>query len=793
MNELLNRIFGLGEFGFGAEGAELGFRIELGLWVWALILVAAGLLGWYSYWRLPARPRSRAVLACLRVLTVMLVALVIAGPLLTRQQSRVERDAVLVLVDRSRSLAVPDAPAGATRERQLEAALEASSAAWDALDADKDVLWFGFDAGAIEIGRASEAASGEPDGRRTALGTALDQALKRLAARPLSGVVIISDGRSIDEPSRAALRRLQAEQVPVFVAPLGSSQPIADLGVRRVEAPRLAFLDDRVPVRVELDRLGGGRPGETPGALPGGAVELVDRGTGLVLDRVPLDRAEPDAGGLGVTLTTTPTEAGARDWVVRLDLDDADLIADNNQASVSIDLVDRPLRVLYFDGYPRWEQRYVKDLLLREDSISSSSLMLAADRRYLQEGDVAIDRLPVSPEEWAEYDVVIIGDMRSDLFGAEQLAQLRDHVAERGAGLLWIAGPGATPASWAGTPLADLLPITTGSDSTQAGLPEWDEPIVVHRAPAAERLGVLMLADADVRAWPPRLSDPATGWSQIRWAQRIVDARMKPTTEVFALGVPISASRSDPSAARSRGSPLVLSMRYGAGRVIYVATDETWRWRYGRGEDLPERFWLPLVRLLGRESLSRSGQAAVLTAAPKRASVEQPVTIRLDLLDQSLADARPDAVTVTVTRDDGVPVELRLGAERVGDGGRGAGLPSYTALWIPGEPGAHVVRVTEPLLATLGLSTTFEVAWPDDESRHPETDHPLLERLAADTGGAVVEPASLSEIPGRLPNRALVIAGAPEIATLWDRPVVLALLIGLLTLEWVGRKLLKLA
>src|SRR4029453_5528316 len=117
----------------------------------------------------------------------------------------------------------------------------------------------------------------------------------------------------------------------------------------------------------------------------------------------------------------------------------------------SMHVVSRPLRVLYVEGYPRWEYRFVKELIRREKSIESSVMLISASSDFAQEGNVPITRLPRSPEEFAAYDVVILGDVPAGFFSPEQLEMLRDHVAERGAGLLCIAGERAVPSSYART------------------------------------------------------------------------------------------------------------------------------------------------------------------------------------------------------------------------------------------------------------------------------------------------------------------------------------------------------
>lgn len=804
MNDLLNALFGLRSMGFGEEGVQFGFARPIPAWGWLLALIIAGGLAGWSYWRLAGPAWSRGVLATLRALVLLLILVLIAGPQLIRPNERVEKDWVLVLADRSASMAIADAPGNAarrTREEQLRAALAEGWPGLSRLAADRAVVFLGFDSGVYDLRPAEQngvmtgVELGEPAGRRTSLGAALDQALARAAARPLSGVIVLSDGRSVDEPGRNALRRLQAERIPVYTLPLGSPDPVADLAIAQAEAPALAFINDTVPIAVEIDRLGSQEPGRAP---QGAKVQLVDKATQIVLDERPLpaDPAEWTDGRTRITLTSRPEEAGRHAWVVRLAPGGPDLIEENNQAEIAIELVDRPLRVAYFDGYPRWEYRYLKNLLLREASIESVSMLLASNRQYLQEGTITLDALPRSPEEWAKFDVVILGDLPGSIFTREQLEQLREHVAVRGAGLLWIGGPGATPTAWRDTPLADLLPFSMGAAASMGtSVRAWDEPVVMLPAAAARRLNLLELGDTPEEGWPERLSDPTTGWSQLHYAQRIERDSIKPTAEVLAMAAPVSSVTSA-SPQGMDATPIVLSMRYGAGRVLYVATDEIWRWRYARGEALPERFWLPLLRLQGRESLARAAKPASLEVTPRRPEVEQPVRIAVQVLDQSLVDIAPPSVTVRIQRDGdptGAASTLTLAPEH---GQAMTGRPvarSYAATWLPAEPGRYRLEVADAVLAGAGLGADVEVMLPDDELRHPETDHALLARLSEATQGRVIAAADLNQMPDLLPKREVHITGTPDVQTLWDRPFALILLLSLLAAEWVGRRLIRLS
>jgi hypothetical protein len=771
VSDLLQAIFGFDALHPGEEGVRFGMTHELPLWVWTPTILFLLLLAAWSYWRLEGPVRGRAVLAAIRALLLTLVALLAAGPSLIRDNQRTERDTVAVLVDRSASLTMPDAGPDGTRDGQLRRL--AADGTWAALAEQHNLLWLGFDAAPYEVAPDE---LGPPSGPRTRLAAAIDDALSRLAGRPISGVVLLTDGRTSDPPDARMLRELIAAKVGLYPVPLGSERPLLDLALEGTDAPASAFVGDFVPVTARVVARGG------DDAAPDAKLVLTDAVTGQTLDEQPIGPDMWRDGVAEVRLAARPDDAGRARWLVRIETDGRDVLDGNNQRSVEIELVDRPLRVVYFEGYPRWEYRGVKDLLVREQSIRSSVMLLATDRRYIQEGDVALPNVPRSAGEWADFDVVILGDVRPDVFSVEQLEQLRDHVAQRGAGLVWMTGPGANPWRWATTPLADLLPVNATLPGGLRGYTASSSPVTLSPGPAASRLGVLDMADTTGAGWLASLSDPDMGWSVLRWSLAIDPGAVKATAEVLA-----SASPTDRP---TESSPSVLTMRYGAGRVVFVGTDEVWRWRYGRGESLPERFYLSLIRLAGRGSLARAGQPVLLEASPTAVGVDTPVRLGAILLDQSLVDAAPPAVEVRITRKgESTGTMIKLGPEEREAGGTTA---SYAASWSPGAPGDYLVEAVDPLLASANARAEFRALAPDDELRTPEADHALLAELAAQTGGAVVPPAELSRLPALLPNRSVVLEADPDVEPLWDKPVVLVLLVLLLTAEWVGRRLIRL-
>ncbi len=795
MNDFLNAIFGLGgqgpdgqPLGFGTPDAQPGFTHAWPAWAIVLVVLCIVVVVWWSYRAIPGSRTLRGLLAACRTLLLVALFVLALGPKIEQTIIETEPDWVMVLLDRSASMNTPDAgKSQIAREQQLMQMLGAAGDDWDGLQDEKRVVWLGFDERVRVLGEGGvpdAQAMGDAMGLGTDLDAALRGALQQSAARPISAIVLASDGRSTRAIDPELIDSLSERQIPVVSVPLGSAEPVRDLAIARVEHPDAVFADDLVPVRVQL-----GANGIVADDLQRRPVyvELVDHESGRVLDRMRVSTEHlPDDNTTGeaITLMHTPerdaSERGGREdrrLGIRIvsDAQSNDLNQENDTSSIELRIVQRPMRVLYIDGYPRWEQRYLKNLLLRERSIVSSTLLLSASRRYIQEGDELIASIPATLEEWEPFDVVILGDVRAELFSQQQLESLREHIRERGAGIMWVAGPSSVPDGYLGTPLDSLLPMRADAGGSQSTTRVWDDEVTVSGSIEATRLGVLRLSDDRTR-WLERLSDPSTGWSKLRWALQLDETGFKPGVSVLAHATSVETQQT---------APLVTMMRYGAGSSIFVGTDEIWRWRYGRGEDLPERFWLPMIRSLGRGTVARRAAPAQLVMSPQNPLINQATQITLRVFDQQRIDALPERVRVRVASlaDRGEPAEVEL----VGTGDTRSGT------WIPARAGSFE-------LSPLGLDAQMsqiaqraQVFDRADERRQLDTDFATLSTLAQATGGWVSMPAEFAQIPSQLPNRARTISSPPRRASLWDRPIVLIVLIVLVSIEWIGRRIARLA
>ncbi|MCK4872534.1 MAG: hypothetical protein KAS72_07395 [Phycisphaerales bacterium] len=753
-------------------GASFGWERPIALWLVLLIAAVAGTLAVWSYRGLLGRRSWRITLATVRTLLLLLLVSFIAGPQLILREQSVDEDVVLVLLDRSASLQVrdgmgPTAPNRVSRDDELHRMLYEQTDIWYRIQRYHHITWLGFHDGAFELAGPSDVPALQPaDGLRTDLASALTHALRRATAQPVSGIIVVSDGKMRTPLPRHIIRQLQTEAIQVHTIALGSDTPIGEFTIDRIEAPKRAFINDLVPVRVVLDCTGDPHTN--------GTVRIVGAITGEKLAEQRFDATRQ--GSMEVTLTVKPTTPGIARWTIQVALDADTSPDENNVREIAIEMIDRPLRVLYIEDSPRWEYRYLKNLLIREASIEASVMLLSADRDFTQEGNTPITCLPNTAKEMEAYDVVIIGDIPGGALSEHRQQMIRDSVSQRGTGLIWLAGPDAMPASWRGAPLAALLPIQPPFHLLGIG-----RAITMQPTDVARRLGVLELRIGDDDAWDVALSDPSLGWTKLWYAQRIDPSAVKPAVEVLAKAGP------------DDGHPIVLLMRYGAGQTLYIATDEIWRWRYGRGEMLFEQFWLQLIRMLGRSRAERGGAPAILTVDPTPAVSGEPIRIELELIDEALIESGVTGLTAVIHSTNNGSLLREVPLESLP--ARSVDLPAsrFAATIVLNRTGQ--IHITVPGLATDGpdLEVRIDVKSNDEEVRNSQTDHELLRMLSHETGGSFfhVGDTSIAELPTLLPNRDRRTVHEMTEA-LWDTPLAFILVMLLLSFEWIARRAIRL-
>jgi hypothetical protein len=465
-------------------------------------------------------------------------------------------------------------------------------------------------------------------------------------------------------------------------------------------------------------------------------------------------------------MSFTPSEDGDIDFVLEAPPLTGEINLENNIRTKSVRIRREQMRVLLAERGPRWEYRHLKAILERDPTIDLRTVLQEADIAHQQEDRTALPAFPASRQDLFGFDVVILGDLDLQYLHPGVLADLREFVRERGGGLILIAGERHNPFDYRGTLLEDLVPVELESVA-RPGLQDAD--------PTGIRLDPTLAGNSHPLF---QLVDDAaanrTVWSELPPLQWALDvSHNKPAAFVLAQ-----------RAARRGGSgrqPLIVLQRFGAGEVLFHATDELWQWRKRTEDRYFGRYWLQAVRYLCRARLLGGLRGVELTSDRTVYEQGESVRLRLRFVDRRLLPAHGQSVAVAVERSGGRTETVALQPTESAAALYEGTLPQVAS-------GTYHTWLAEPALGESPPSTDFRVELPQRELRQSGADLADLTRAAQLSGGAAIPFDDLEQLFSRLPpGKALPVAYAEPIP-LWSRIEGLLLLAGLLGAEWLLRK-----
>ncbi len=795
-----------------APDTSLGRSFDLAqappAWVFVLI-IAPVLIGlcYLGYRKESLSTPTRWLLAGLRCAALLVLCLVCLRPVLVERQDHVQAPEVLVLIDDSASMrrkdAYADDPArsaplaelarlaGAPRledAQRIDLVRAALQNSWLPLLEERgylaNVLAFAGDLSPVGSEWKLSAS-----GATTQIGTALERALQRSLGKHVTDIVLISDGRQTSGPlASAAARAATSAGIPVHTVVVGDTREEKNAWLELVEAPESALEGDEIALTIRA--MGRGlKPQETASIVLEELQGSEDLGP---------DSGEPSAQTLDVqerTLVdggeriTMVARAGAGDartrerrFRIKIPPLGGETLQDDNQIEVAVRVVPEKVRVLYVEGYPRWEYRFLKEVLKRADeNIRVQCFLLSATSDFPQESTrevPALARVPTSREELLrDYDVIILGDVSPwqispDPAQAQEFLESLVQFVESGGGLALLAGEYDNPRAYLSTPLEPVFPVVldagelaTGAvDTTREYRPLLDDPSNPHEI-------VRLLSDP---AENRRLWEVDGGLFPMYWFQGI--ARAKPASQVL-LRHPSETSKSGPY-------PLLVAGYYPAGRTLFLAFDETWRWRFHYGDLFHERFWRNAVRWLALGRIKSGDRRFKLEVGRSEISIGESQVVEVRLLDVDFRPSTESSAQVQVSGADNKQRSIDL-AQSPGRPGvyRGTFTPSSTGsvrLWI--ENAAERVATAE-----------FAVVLPSLEQAEPAPDRALMAEVALLGSGRAVELARLADLNQEFPagqeRREPIFSRLDDI---WDTWYTLLLALLLLSAEWIVRKRLEL-
>lgn len=618
----------------------------------------------------------------------------------------------------------------------------------------------------------------QPDGESTNHRAAIKRILDDFSGSPPAAIVLLSDGITTSGPNDRlsdAAGAAERQNVAVFAVALGSTDPARDVQLTGLLAPDVAFLSDPVTFTADLRVFGVDEKRIT--------LRLRRKGRAEVLASRSI-RTPPPGKTTRVELLYTPTEEGEFEYVLEAVPVPRETNTANNRQTARLAVRRETLKVLLADSVPRYEFRYLKHLLEREKTITVHTILQEADLEYAAEDESARalkGRFPIDRKRLQEYDAVILGDVDVSVVPREVLENIGAFV-RNGGSLILIAGTSYNPTTYRNTPLEKLLPFEL--DSVVA--PPDDADIDVGYLPVLTGAG----------RGNPAFQLARTGGSnesvwqdlpKFYWLLEIHEP--KPGAQVF-LKHPTRQTRASGRDNRRRPLPVVLMHRVGAGKVLFHATDETWRWRELVGDLYFGRYWVQTLRALSRSKLAGQSREAELES--DRSEYVQGQTVRLSLrfFDEKTAPADDDGATVVVERD-GTAIG-RVTLRRVPH------LPSafsgeLTSVEFARLPeGRYRAWVATPAFPRGTPSTAFTVIPPQRELQARGLDQRELKAIAEATHGEYVTLERAASLPSRLPAGTPTPLNDPQSIPLWNRWELMLLFALFLTCEWLLRKRLRL-
>lgn len=632
---------------------------------------------------------------------------------------------------------------------------------------------------------------------QTDLAAALHRVIKDIPSRQLAGIIVLTDGRhNTSAQVEPVAGRLGMEQVPVCSVVFGSTRPPTDAAIVSLEAPETVYAADRVHVaaEVKLDGLAGRTA----------AVTLFRADS--VVDSQTIEVPAPEYR-TRVELSDAPTEIGLLSYRVRLEAFEDEVLSGNNEYAVEVSVTDDQVRLLIIEGRSRWEFRYLKNLFAGRDKTVKLQHVLfhperIAGRRGRSPTPASVSRpagqveatlLPQDEGEWLKFDVIILGDVSpSDLPLPAQEA-LRRFVADRGGTLVVIAGPRFMPHAYTGTPLQELLPVLF-EPTTADYVATPDDAFRVTLTPEGRHSIIARLKDdpeENAAFWRSR--------PEIRWRYPIVDVRPRATVLAYASPIPPSENGGEEAGALNTEAAsedrqfqsehaLIVVHNAGLGRVVFLAFDRTWRLRYREGDTYHHKFWGQLLRWATANKLPAGTSLVKIGTDRARYPLHSRVHVRARIMQPDLTPMISDEVAAVVFRDEHLVLRRKL--QYIGD------VPGMYAADLGELPGgAYRVELHGPQVAALlahegadTASVEFAVhSATSTEQTELAADRGLAGMLAELSGGIVVGPSQGMRVLDALGPGLLVLQERQEYP-LWSSWPLLALMLLLLTAEWLLRK-----
>ena len=561
--------------------------------------------------------KQSIVLWLLRFLMCIIVLLVLLRPGITFTRQSTPRGTVAVMLDVSASMQLPSGDGNATRWEMEKGIWESLWKQKESLGKDARLVPFLYDSTLKSLGDGKDGLAGtnafklpeRPEGFSTDIGGPLNQLLSTPHEFPLSAVIWLGDGAQTHSPlggdPQQIARRLAQIDVPLFVVGIGprsDSESSQDLSVEGVPEQLDEFTKNQLNLRGRLHCRGVANKDLLVRLFllePGKATRE--------LSRERLRPNKPDQRMDFVLPLVVDLEPGAYELLVKADPVENEAVRENNEATVFLNVRGGGARILYIEGEPRPEQKFIKAAMSESKDMQMNFLTIGKPPQQPWPVDMS-KRLSDGV-----YDCFVLGDLdfkAIDKAGAKAIA---DQV-KKGAGLVTIGGYSAYGAGgWDKSDLNEILPVDMSGQRPQNF--KIDSPIEMQNHLPGPVQVVPVGASEILQIDAPEKN--AATWAQFKplpGANRWKGIKRTPGTNLLAES--------------QRKEPLIVSGLADQGRVISIAFDTTYLWaRQGKVNE-HKAFWRKIIYWCLRRDIAEEGMQ--LSMPQRRLMLQQPGEMKLD-------------------------------------------------------------------------------------------------------------------------------------------------------------------
>lgn len=778
---------------------SLRFSGDLPVWL-VLPMVAVAILAVLALYLRETKTLDapyRYLLPALRSTAVALVIFILAGPVWHHRQVVGTLGRVVFAVDTSRSMTLTDSQSDLERDNRLERATrillgDSSEPGWleqitktHEVDVvafngeDPVAIWSSADRQPLPISFDWEA-----DGAETDIASPLAMTLSSLNLNAggetesdsgeydslrRAAVVLMTDGRDTarrrdtSNVASSLAKRLAGGGTEVYTVGLGSPDEPPDVGIVEAIRPETVGAEGKLAGQIVVKRFGNANDPVTVRIESDGevvwqrSIEMPAAGQQSVpfeIDVPPLVEASRAKAPRGIDRTNEVLRL-----VAKVESSGDDFSAENNSVDFRVSASTRNRKLLVVDGSSRWETRYLKNLFERDPAWETNVVLFGpgTSMPILRRGEES-GTFPATAAQLATYDAMLLGDVEGDQFTADDRQRIADFVAE-GGGLVMIDGRHGGLRKLAQSELAELMPVTYESQATSS------PPRRLRATVAGLEQPSLVLIDDNTRL--------AEFWEKLPAPKWNADTQLAEGAEVWAEAV----------WNESRSTPWLATRMYGAGRVFYFASDQTWRWRYKVADRFHARFWNQLIIAAMEPPYSASDQFVSLGTDKVEYRGDQRIAIRARLrntMGAPVADATVDALIV---QDELIVGSVPLALENRNRG-------TYVGMAPPMPAGEYDIRIRASGFdeSALLASTPVWVSPKDNlEMQRMSLDENALKQIASAGGGQYVHESD----PGRMLQWLGPLSSGTVIESdtvLWQSAFWFWPIIAILAVEWWCRK-----